>query len=48
MRPAQGGEGVVIVSRSGQAARAMFEAVAEKMRAGRSTFYSGAKEKARW
>ena len=34
----QGGDGVVIVSRSGQAARAMFEAPAEKVRAGRSTF----------
>jgi voltage-gated potassium channel len=33
-----GGDGVVIVSRSGQAARAMFEAPAEKVRAGRSTF----------
>jgi hypothetical protein len=29
---------VVIVSRNGQAARAMFEAPAEKVRAGRSTF----------
>ncbi len=34
----QGGDGVVIVSRSGQAARAMFEAPAGKVRAGRSTF----------
>ena len=34
----QGGDGVVIISRSGQAARAMFEAPAEKVRAGRSTF----------
>jgi voltage-gated potassium channel len=34
----QGGDGVVIVSRSGQAARAMFEAPAEKVRAGRATF----------
>ncbi len=34
----RGGDGVVIVSRSGQAARAMFEAPAEKVRAGRSTF----------
>ena len=34
----QGGDGVVIVSRSGQAARIMFEAPAEKVRAGRATF----------
>lgn len=35
----QGGDGVVIVSRSGGAnARAMFDAPAEKIRAGRSTF----------
>jgi voltage-gated potassium channel len=34
----QGGDGVVIVSRSGQTARAMFEAPPEKVRAGRSTF----------
>ncbi len=34
----QGGDGVVIISRSGQAARAMFEAPAEKVRAGRATF----------
>jgi voltage-gated potassium channel len=34
----ESGDGVVIVSRSGQAARAMFEAPAEKVRAGRSTF----------
>jgi voltage-gated potassium channel len=34
----QGGDGVVIVSRSGQVARAMFEAPAEKVRAGRATF----------
>jgi voltage-gated potassium channel Kch len=34
----QGGDGVVIVTRSGQAARMMFEAPAEKVRAGRSTF----------
>jgi voltage-gated potassium channel len=33
-----GGDGVVIVGRHGQAARAMFEAPAEKVRAGRSTF----------
>jgi voltage-gated potassium channel len=34
----ESGDGVVIVSRSGQAARAMFEAPAEKIRAGRATF----------
>jgi len=34
----EGGDGVMIVSRNGQAARAMFEAPAEKVRAGRSTF----------
>jgi voltage-gated potassium channel len=34
----ESGDGVVIVSRSGQAARAMFEAPAERVRAGRSTF----------
>jgi voltage-gated potassium channel len=34
----QGGDGVVIVSRNGQAARAMFEAPSERVRAGRSTF----------
>ncbi len=33
-----GGDGIVIVGRNGQAARAMFEAPAEKVRAGRSTF----------
>jgi voltage-gated potassium channel Kch len=33
-----GGDGVVIVSRHGHAARTMFEAPAEKVRAGRSTF----------
>jgi voltage-gated potassium channel len=34
----QGGDGVVIISRNGEAARAMFEAPAEKVRAGRATF----------
>jgi voltage-gated potassium channel len=34
----QGGDGVVIVSRNGQIARAMFEAPPEKIRAGRATF----------
>jgi voltage-gated potassium channel Kch len=34
----QGGDGVVIVGRSGQTVRAMFEAPAEKVRAGRATF----------
>jgi voltage-gated potassium channel len=34
----QGGDGLVIVSRNGQAARAMFEAPPEKVRAGRATF----------
>jgi voltage-gated potassium channel len=33
-----GGDGVVIVSRNGQAARAIFEAPPEKVRAGRTTF----------
>lgn len=33
-----GGDGVVIVARAGEAARAMFEAPAERVRAGRSTF----------
>ena len=34
----KGGDGVVIVGRSGQAARALFEAPPEKIRAGRITF----------
>ena len=34
----QAGDGLVIVSRNGQAARAMFEAPPEKVRAGRATF----------
>lgn len=34
----QGGDGVVVVSRNGQIARAMFEAPPEKIRAGRATF----------
>jgi hypothetical protein len=34
----QGGDGVVIVSRNGQIARAMFEPRPEKIRAGRATF----------
>ena len=33
-----GGDGVVIVSRGGETARALFEAPAEKLRAGRTTF----------
>ena len=34
----QGGDGVVVVSRSGEAARAMFQAPAAPLRAGRATF----------